>query len=179
MHILCSHKSIAQLPYHHMCFKTRQQLCNFASIVSSCIEHCIMPPFDSDVFIIGVDNHVYRCMDSNINHFTNVRRPKNVSFTKGIAVRLAIKVFGMVDWNLQDDQGCLHQQSMMQLGLQTSHKHCFLHNIEANKQMITSHDLMVHACSSCQTNVILSKILLVFIQSKAQQNFGSLTKISK
>ena len=37
------------------------------------IKSCNMPPFDSDAFIIDVDNHASRCNGSNINHFTNVR----------------------------------------------------------------------------------------------------------
>ena len=70
-----------------------------------------MPPFHSDAFIINVDNHVSWCMDSNINHFTNVRWPKSVTFTKGIADGLAIKTFRMVHWNLQDNQGCFHHNA--------------------------------------------------------------------
>ena len=50
-----------------------------------------MPPFNYDAFIIGVDNHSSWCMDSNINHFTKVWWPKNVTFTKGIADGLAKK----------------------------------------------------------------------------------------
>ena len=63
-------------PTLHLQFKTRQHLCRFASTVLSNIKPCIMPPFDSDAFIIGVDNQSSRCMDSNINHFTNVQWPK-------------------------------------------------------------------------------------------------------
>ena len=35
---------------------------NFASTVSSGIKPCIMPPFNSDPFIIGVANHASSCM---------------------------------------------------------------------------------------------------------------------
>ena len=106
--IMHSHKYCSQLTWHHLQFKTWKHLCSFASTVSSGIEPCIMPPFDSDAFIIGVDKHASRCMDSNMNHFTNVQRPKNVTFTKGIGDGLATKAFGMVHWHLQGHQGYLH-----------------------------------------------------------------------
>ena len=72
------------------------------------IEPCIMPPFDSDAFIIGVDNHASCCMDANVNHFTNLRRPKQKVVTKGITDGLTIKVFGTVHWNITDDRGRIH-----------------------------------------------------------------------
>ena len=64
--IFCMHKLCTWVSYYHLWFKIRHQLCTFASTVSSSIELSITPPFNSYVFIIGIDNHAYRCMDSNI-----------------------------------------------------------------------------------------------------------------
>ena len=87
--------------------------------------------------------------------------------------------------------GCITLQYMMWLRSQTSHMHCFLQHIGANKQTMTLHVLMICACSSCQMNAnifcnsgnwskqfhwIPNVILLIFIHHQACQNFSSLTK---
>ena len=69
---------------------------------------CIMPPFNSDAFIIGVDNHASRCMNANVNHFTKLQHPKQKVDTKGITDGLTIKAFGTIHWNITDDQGRIH-----------------------------------------------------------------------
>ena len=59
----------------------------------------------------------------------------------------------MVHWNLQDNQGHLHPIAIHDVPcVSDPHMNFFLHNIEANKQTITFHMLMVYACSSCQMN---------------------------
>ena len=55
--IFCSQKPCTCLSHHHLQFKTRKHLCSPASTVSYGIKPCIMPPFNSDVFIIGVESH--------------------------------------------------------------------------------------------------------------------------
>ena len=88
---------------------------------------------------------------------------------------------------------CITLKYMMQLGSQTTQIDSFLYNTGANMQMIISHILMLHACSSCKANAnffgssaivkqflwIPRTIPLVFIHHQAWQIFGSLTKFSK
>ena len=52
-------------------------------------------PFDTDAFIIGVDNHATRCMDSNKKHFTNLVRTQ-CRIVKGIAAGLQITALGTI-----------------------------------------------------------------------------------
>ena len=96
------------LSHCHLYFKTRLHSWIFTSTVLSGFKPCIIPMFNSDVFIIGVDNHASRCMDSNISQFTIKRLPKKSTFTKSIANRLVNEVFGMIYWNLQDNQDFSH-----------------------------------------------------------------------
>ena len=93
-----------------------------------------MPPF------------AYKYIISNMNHFSNVRQPKNAIFTKGIIDGLAIKAHLIIQYPH------ITLQYMMQLGSWISHMQCFLHNIGVNKQMIIYQILMVFACNSCKMN---------------------------
>ena len=74
---------------------------HLASNPALCHHSTLMP-----LSLIWIIMHPVACL--NINHLPNVQWPKNVTCTKGIADRLAIKAFGMVHWNIQDDQRCLH-----------------------------------------------------------------------
>ena len=87
---------------------------------------------------------------SNINHFTNIRPPKNVTLTKRIAGGLAIIVFDMVHWSLKENDVYNILQYMMWHGSQTSHIPCSLHNLEVSKQTIIFHILIVYTCISYQ-----------------------------
>ena len=59
---MCLQKYCTWLPCWHLQLKTRQHLSSFASTVSSGIKSCIMPPFNSDAFIIGMDNYAFSRM---------------------------------------------------------------------------------------------------------------------
>ena len=61
-------------------------------------------PFDSDAFIIGVDNHATRCMDSYKKHFMNLV-PTQCRITKGTAAGLQITALGTLHWRITDDSG--------------------------------------------------------------------------
>ena len=119
-----------------------QQLFSFASAVWSSIKTCILPPLDSDAFIIGVDNLASRCIDSNIYCFTNVRHPKNMTFTKGIAS-------WMVHWHSQDNQGQLHHIAIHDASLVLDLPQALLSpQHRSNKKGITFHVLKVCSCSN-------------------------------
>ena len=72
------------------------------------IEPVVMPPFDSDAFIIGIDNHASRCMGNHKKHFFSLKQTKSGTLTKGIAEGLEIKAYSTVHWNIMDDLGQLH-----------------------------------------------------------------------
>ena len=57
---------------------------------------------------IWVNDHASCCMDDNVNHFTNLRCPKQKVVTKGITDGLTIKAFGIIYWNITDHRGHIH-----------------------------------------------------------------------
>ena len=72
------------------------------------IEPVVMPLFDSNDFIIGIDNHASRCMDNCKEHFSNLTQSKSGTLTKWIAKGLEIKAYDTIHWNIVDDLGQGH-----------------------------------------------------------------------
>jgi hypothetical protein len=66
--------------------------------------------FDSDSFIIGIDNHASRSISNNIDHFTTaLRSPKN-AFIQGVGGELlTVKGEGTLVWHVEDDEGRAHR----------------------------------------------------------------------
>jgi hypothetical protein len=66
--------------------------------------------FDSDSFIIGIDNHASRSISNNIDHFsTALRLPKN-GFIQGVGGELLqVKGEGTLVWHIEDDSGRTHK----------------------------------------------------------------------
>jgi hypothetical protein len=66
--------------------------------------------FDSDSFIIGIDNHASRSISNNIDHFTTaLRSPKN-AFIQGVGGELLkVKGEGTLVWHIEDDEGRAHR----------------------------------------------------------------------
>jgi hypothetical protein len=66
--------------------------------------------FDSDSFIIGIDNHASRSISNNIDHFTTaLRSPKN-AFIQGVGGELlTVKGEGTLVWHIEDDEGRAHR----------------------------------------------------------------------
>ena len=69
------------------------------------IELVVMPPFDSNAIIIGIDNHASRCMEHCKKHFSGLKQTKSGTLTKGIAKGLEIKAYSTVHWNTANDLG--------------------------------------------------------------------------
>ena len=72
------------------------------------IEPVAMPPFNSDAFIIRIDNHLSRCIDHCKKHFTDLKWTKSGTLAKGIAEVLKIKAYGTVHWNIADNHDQVH-----------------------------------------------------------------------
>ena len=147
--------------------------------------------FDSDAFIIGVDNHVLCCMDAKVNHVTNLRRPKQKVVTKGIIDGLTIKTFGTVHWNITDNQGRLHHMAIDNSALVPDLPHALLSpqhwSQKANDHFPIPHGTIMEQCklywgqknSLTQFRWILSTTLHVFIWHLVLQNFVFSTNASR
>ena len=152
--IMCSHKYCTGCTHRHLWFKTRQHLCSFASTVLSSIKPCIMPPFDSYAFIIGVDNHASRCMDSNLNHFTDVQWPKNAAFNlqqtlqMGLQSKPLVRSIGIYE---TIEEVASHYNTWCSLGPWPATCIALSMALEpTSKQSLSTS--MVHTSRSCQTN---------------------------
>lgn len=65
--------------------------------------------FDSDSFIIGIDNHSSRVMSNDRRHFKGPIRKLSKQFVITPAGNLAIKGEGIVEWPITDDDGRVHK----------------------------------------------------------------------
>ena len=63
--------------------------------------------YDSDSFIIAIDNCSSRCITNNIADFISPPTPVNLSI-KGIAGTGAVMLVGTVRWSIEDDLGQVH-----------------------------------------------------------------------
>jgi hypothetical protein len=62
--------------------------------------------FDSDSFIIGVDNHASRSISNNIDHFITALRSPETAFIQGVGGELlTVKGEGTLVWHIKDDKG--------------------------------------------------------------------------
>jgi hypothetical protein len=69
--------------------------------------------FDSDSFIIGIDNHASRSISNNIDHFSTALRPPKNAFIQGVGGEfLTVKGEGTLFWHIEDDQGKVHKISI-------------------------------------------------------------------
>jgi hypothetical protein len=85
-------------PYSHLAFQSKQTL------------QPTSPPvrFDSNSFLIGVDNHASRCMANDTHLFEDLRLNKNNGHVDGIADGLAIKGKGTFKFDIIDNDGKKH-----------------------------------------------------------------------
>ena len=88
-------------------------------------EPTMLQKWDSDSFVIGIDNHASRCMDPNIKHFTDILKCGN-KVTKGIASGLPIIAYGTVHWNIEDDHGVVHHMTIPNSACVARLPHCLL-----------------------------------------------------
>ena len=56
------------------------------------IEPVVMPPFDSNAFISGINNHISRCMDHCKKYFSDLKQVKSGTLTRGNSLRVEMKV---------------------------------------------------------------------------------------
>ena len=65
--------------------------------------------FDTDSFLIGVDNRSSYCMTPSINDFVTPMQPAQNLFVRGIGGLLQVQGRGSVKWNIVDDSGMNHE----------------------------------------------------------------------
>ena len=65
--------------------------------------------FDSESYMIGIDNHASRCISNDINHFITALTPTPRSYLRGITGNLKVKGEGTLVWSIDDDQGRSHK----------------------------------------------------------------------
>ena len=82
--------------------------------------------FDTDSFIIGVDNHASRTLSNNKRHFIGyIRRLDNV-FINGINGKLPIRGIGTIQWKIEDDDGKVHAIRIPNTFYVPQLEHCIL-----------------------------------------------------
>lgn len=65
--------------------------------------------FESDSFVIGIDNHASRTISNNKSHFVGRIRRIDRKHVKGIDGQLSIKGIGTIEWKIADDDGVVHR----------------------------------------------------------------------
>ena len=65
--------------------------------------------FDSDSFRIGVDNHTFRNMSNNLEHFVSKITPTKNTYLRGVGGNLKVHGVGTLTWKTNDDQGKTHE----------------------------------------------------------------------
>ena len=103
---------------------------------SSGIELIVMPPFNSNTFIIVISNHASRCMDNCTKHFSELKQ-KYGTLTNEIAKELEVKACDMFYWIMIDDLGQVHHLAFKQHMFLTFLVHCSPSNMGVSKQMTT------------------------------------------
>ena len=73
------------------------------------VKHTSKYKFDSDSYMIGIDNHVSRCISNDINHFITALTPTPRSYLRGIPVDLKVQGEGALVWHIDDYQGRSHR----------------------------------------------------------------------
>lgn len=63
--------------------------------------------YDTDSYLLGIDNHASYCMTPNINDFISPPKPSRTKI-KGIAGYLTSTRVGTVKWSWEDDGGSVH-----------------------------------------------------------------------
>jgi len=66
-----------------------------------------LPKFDSDSFLIGIDNHSSKCISPKLSDFIHPIKPSN-GVLKGISGKLSVYGTGTVVWKVLDDDGVKH-----------------------------------------------------------------------
>ena len=154
-------------------------------VLPGSIKPCIMPPFDSDAFILGVHNHSSCCMDAKVNHFTNLRRSKQKILPEASEMVLSLKpLVQSIGISPTIKVAFIILQSRILHLFQTFLMHCCCHNIGASKQRIISHcliapswnNILMNASSVgsrniCQNNSLDPKICCFFLWHPVLWNF--------
>ena len=66
--------------------------------------------FDSDSFLIYIDNCATVCVTNNVNHFIRPLTPTSRKCIKGMGdAMITIKAAVMIQWLIQDNKGHVHQ----------------------------------------------------------------------
>ena len=73
---------------------------------SATTSHTI-PKFDSDSFLIGIDNHSSKCISPKLSDFLYPIKP-NKGILNGISGKLSVFGSGTVTWKILDDEGNKH-----------------------------------------------------------------------
>ena len=63
--------------------------------------------FDSDFFLVGVDNHASKCMSKNRKHFVSFDPMKNQT-VKGVGGVIRVLGRGTLRWRVEDCDGRIH-----------------------------------------------------------------------
>ena len=89
-------------------------------------DHPHQSNFDTDSFIIGLDNHASRTLSNNKHHFVGyIRKLENV-YINGISGRLQIRGIGTVRWKIEDDNGRVHTICIPNTFYVPQLEHCIL-----------------------------------------------------
>lgn len=66
--------------------------------------------FDTDLFIIGVNNHASRFISNKVEHFISPLQSANYGFIKGVGGELLeVRGKGKLVWQIEDDYGRIHK----------------------------------------------------------------------
>jgi len=82
--------------------------------------------FDTDSFIIGVDNHASRTLSNNKRHFIGYIRRLDNLFINGINGKLPIRGIGTIQWKIEDDDGKVHAIRIPNTFYVSQLEHCIL-----------------------------------------------------
>ena len=103
--------------------------------------------FDTDSFIIGVDNHASRTLSNNKRHFIGyIRRLDNV-FINGINGKLPICGIGTIQWKIEDDDGKVHAIRIPNTFYVPQLEHCIL-SPQHWAQEANDHFPLIHGITS-------------------------------
>ena len=63
--------------------------------------------FDSDSFLVGVENHATKCMSNNSKHFVSLDPMKNRT-VKGVGGMIRVLSRGTMCWRVEEDDSHIH-----------------------------------------------------------------------
>ena len=82
--------------------------------------------FDSDSFLIGVDNHASYSISNDSRHFISEIQPVHNKGLKGISGKLKVEGVGTIKWMIEDDDGKRHAIIIPNALYVPTSNHCLL-----------------------------------------------------